>query len=58
MRYVHYELPEDVVKRLQDLPCIRDPFELGTKYRAAVDWFDSLAADINADRARAQLRDR
>ncbi len=58
MRYVHYELPPDVVKRLQDLSFVRDPFELGTKYRAAVDWFYSVAAEITEDRARAQIRSR
>jgi hypothetical protein len=56
MRYVHYELPPEVVKRLQDLSFVRNPFELGTKHRAAIDWFNKVAAEITEEETRAQLR--
>ena len=43
MRYVHYELPPDVLKRLEKLYFVRSPAELEDKYREASRWFAETA---------------
>lgn len=42
-RYVHYELPAPVVRRLQPLFFVRDAADLGRKERRARKWFRELA---------------
>lgn len=39
MRYVHYELPEATVNKLQDLYFVRNMDDLQEKYRKASQWF-------------------
>lgn len=43
-RYVHYDLPAEVVARLQPLYFVASPEELATKHAAAEDWFNTLLA--------------
>jgi predicted nucleotidyltransferase len=39
MRYVHYELPRDVIKKLEDLYFVKNARDLQKKYRKATKWF-------------------
>jgi len=39
MRYIHYELPAEVVVKLQNLYFVKDKKELQSKYHAASKWF-------------------
>ena len=48
-RYVHRELPSEVVNRLQDLYFVRDMNDLQTKYLRAVDWFRETVAEVEID---------
>lgn len=42
MRYVHYELPLEVIKRLKPLYFVKDEDELKGKYCMASEWFHEL----------------
>jgi len=45
-RYVHYELPADVVARLQRLLFVRDGPDLVAKHREALDWFRATVTAV------------
>jgi len=45
-RYVHYELPRDVVARLQSLFFVSGPEDLQIKYREALRWFREVVEDF------------
>ena len=45
MRYVHYDLPRDVVKRLERLSFVSGRKDLETKYPRAIKWFNELMSD-------------
>ena len=47
MRYVHYDLPKDVVKRLETLCFIRDMKDLEGKNPKAIQWFNELVANAS-----------
>lgn len=47
MRYVHYELPSGVIKRLERLYFIEDLEELQVKYHEATEWFRKAISEIN-----------
>jgi hypothetical protein len=53
MRYVHYELPPDVIKRLEWLYSVRGLEDLQGKYEEASTWFSSLAANVPAGSSNA-----
>jgi hypothetical protein len=44
-RYVQYELPKSIVKKLEALYFVKDGKDLRVKYHAATDWFDELVAE-------------
>jgi predicted nucleotidyltransferase len=44
-RYVQYELPKQIVKRLERLYFVKDWRDLRVKYREATDWFNELAVE-------------
>lgn len=46
VRYVHTELPPDVVRRFEHLAFVADPSDLGEKYREALTWFRDVSADL------------
>jgi hypothetical protein len=48
MRYVHRELPPDVVGRLHDLCFVKDETDLEAKIVSASDWFDALLGEIRS----------
>jgi hypothetical protein len=45
-RYVHYELPRDVVARLQSFFFVSDFEDLRVKYPEALRWFREVAEDL------------
>ena len=45
-RYVHYELPPDVVARFQRLLFVSGPDDLRSKYPEALRWFREVARDL------------
>jgi len=47
MRYVHYELPPETIKKLERLYSVRDKDDLQEKYISAVDWFHKTVLEIN-----------
>jgi hypothetical protein len=49
MRYVHYELPDDTIKRLRHLYFVADEQDLQSKYRETVAWFYELIPQIRRD---------
>lgn len=54
-RYVHYELPADVVSRFQGLCFVRDPKDLGRKYREALAWFREIAGQVDEAEVRRKV---
>jgi hypothetical protein len=48
-RYVHYDLPPDVVRQLQALFFVRDAADLGVKREQAERWFYGTLDDIRLD---------
>jgi hypothetical protein len=53
MRYIHYELPPDVIKRLEWLYSIRGLEDLQGKYEEASEWLSSLVANQTAGDSKA-----
>ncbi len=43
-RYIQYELPEEIIERLENLYFVRDKKDLKKKYREATDWFKEIVA--------------
>lgn len=58
MRYVHYEFPQDVVRRLERLAFVRDAADLEAKSAEAGAWFRETAGSIDLERIRSELRTR
>jgi hypothetical protein len=48
-RYVHYDLPPDVVSRLEDLFFVRDEHDLTVKFARAKQWFRETLAEIDEE---------
>jgi hypothetical protein len=46
-RYVHYDLPPEVVTRLEDLFFVRDEHDLAAKFTQAKQWFYDTLAEID-----------
>jgi len=49
-RYVYYDLPEDVVKRLHDFYFIKDGEDLAIKHEETIKWFKETVDDLNTGR--------
>lgn len=56
VRYVVYELPPDVVRRLEELSYVRSPEDLAEISRRAVLWFREAAGAVTEQGVRARLR--
>lgn len=54
-RYVYYDLPEDVVQRLQSLYFVKDLDDLQVKFEQAREWFYQVAEAIDWDVVRGKL---
>ena len=54
-RYLHYELPPQVVKRLKGFFYVRDEKDLRRKHRAAVRWFRELADGLDIKKVEKKI---
>ncbi|MDQ7798659.1 MAG: hypothetical protein RDU76_06915 [Candidatus Edwardsbacteria bacterium] len=45
-KYINYDLPPEVVKRLEDLCFVKDPEDMKIKYRQVRDWFQSAIKEV------------
>jgi len=52
MRYVHRELPPEVLRRLERLAFVRDPDDLAAKYEEALAWFREAIGAIDESQVR------
>jgi len=48
-RYVYYELPDDIVQRLENLFFVGSMDELAEKRRQAEAWFGEVAAQLDQE---------
>ena len=55
-RYIHYELPKETVKKLEQLHLIKNMEDLQKKYKEASDWFHKTAREITKKEAERLLR--
>jgi len=46
MRYVHYELPLEVIEKLEYLCFVKNPQELQKKYDYAIMWFNEIIVSL------------
>jgi len=46
-RYIHYDLPPNIVKRLKELYFVKDEKDLERKYRIAEEWFHEALKEID-----------
>lgn len=56
MRYIHYELPAKIIKRLKHLSFISDEEDLQRKYGEAARWFNSIMSEINQKGYRSHMQ--
>jgi hypothetical protein len=47
MRYIHYELPSEIVEKLEHLYFVRDEKDLQAKYLGAIKWFHKSMLEID-----------
>jgi hypothetical protein len=47
MRYVHYELPSNIIEKLMHLYFVKDENDLQNKYQEATDWLREIIAGID-----------
>lgn len=55
-RYVRYELPPDVVQRLEGLSYVNSPADLPAMGRQVIGWFRETARRVNEGEVRGRLR--
>jgi hypothetical protein len=55
MRYVHYELPAEVVAKLERLYSVKNVRELQSKYYEASEWFRKAASEVDRKKIEKQL---
>jgi len=55
MRYAGYELPREVVSRLDRFSYVAGPEDLEVKYREALDWFHETVNQVTEEEVRSRL---
>jgi len=55
-RYIHYDLPADILRRLKDLYFVKNENDLERKYRIAEHWFHDAICDIDLKEIQRNLR--
>jgi len=55
MRYVHYELPAEVVAKLERLYFVKNAKELQSKYCEAAEWFRKAVSEVDRKEIEKQL---
>jgi hypothetical protein len=56
MHYIHYELPPEIVKKLEHLYFVGDEKDLQEKYDEATNWFDGLASETDPEKTEELIR--
>jgi len=56
MHYIHYELPPEIVKKLEHLYFVGDEKDLQEKYDEATNWFDGLASETDPGKVEELIR--
>jgi len=56
MRYIHYELQSESIKKLKHLYFVKDEKDLQEKYREAVKWFKETMSEINQKEIEKLIR--
>jgi len=56
MRYIHYELPSESIKKLKHLYFVKGEKDLQEKYREAVKWFKETMSEINQNEIEKLIR--
>ena len=49
MRYVHYELPPELIRKLENLYFVKNIEDLQQKYRVGTKWFEETMSDTDAN---------
>jgi len=47
MEYIHYELPSEIIKKLEHLYFVKNAKDLQGKYRKAIKWFNKTMTEID-----------
>lgn len=55
MRYIHYELPPEIVSKLEWLHFIKDKDDLQEKYDEVVRWFPKTISEIDKKKIERQI---
>jgi hypothetical protein len=56
MRYIHYELPSEVIKKLKRLYFVESEKDLQEKYYEATKWFQEVISQIDQKRIERKVR--
>jgi len=56
IRYIHYELPSESIKKLKHLYFVKDEKDLQEKYHEAVNWFQETMSEINQKEIESLIR--
>jgi len=56
-RYIHYDLPGDIVARLERLFFVPSAEDLRERHREAEEWFDEVSRGIDFDRIRRAMEE-
>ncbi|MDI6809082.1 MAG: hypothetical protein QME66_08900 [Candidatus Eisenbacteria bacterium] len=54
-RYIHYDLPADIVRRLKELYFVKDENDLKEKYPVAARWFSEVIREIDLKEIERRL---
>jgi len=55
VRYVYFELPPDVVRRIEELSFVRSPDDLPAMCHQAIEWFREAVGEITEEGVRSQI---
>jgi small nuclear ribonucleoprotein (snRNP)-like protein len=47
MRYIHYELPPEIVRRLEQFHCVRNAKDLQKKYDESTEWLHEIITELD-----------
>lgn len=56
MRYVHYELPPEIIEKLEHLYFVKDEKDLQEKYHEATNWFNKTISNIDLREIGRRIR--
>jgi glycosyltransferase involved in cell wall biosynthesis len=56
MHYIHYELPSEIVKKLEHLYFVKDGKDLQEKYNEATKWFHETISEIDQEEIERQMK--